>query len=97
MRRACMGPQEVAELVKRNQAMEVALQDVLTSGERATAVAGWLQAKGHGEVVGAITSECRALCDNVSLLLLPNDCKEHTGDGWIEHSENLHSQVPLQV
>ena len=38
--------------------MEKALRDVMTTREGATAVTGYLQAKGHGEVVGIITSEC---------------------------------------
>ena len=37
--------------------MEKALRGVMTTGAGATAVTGYLQAKGHGEVVGIIASE----------------------------------------
>ena len=53
-----MGSQEVAEVMRRSQALEAALKDVMSSGEGAAVVTGYLQAKGHGEVVGIITSEC---------------------------------------
>ena len=66
-----MGAQEIAEIVRRSQVMEKALRGVMTTGAGATAVTGYLQAKGHGEVVGIIASG-RALCDNMSLLLLPS-------------------------
>ena len=44
--------QEVAELVRRSQVMEGALRDVLTTWNGAGALKGFLQARGHEEVVG---------------------------------------------
>ena len=49
--------QEVAELKERRQTMEGALRDVMTTGQGATASSGFLQARGHNEVVGMIGSE----------------------------------------
>ena len=48
--------QEVAEERRRSQAMEAALKDVLTKGEGAGMLAKFMQARGHGEVVGMIAS-----------------------------------------
>ena len=48
--------QEVAELRRRNQAMEGALKDVLTMGEGAGTLSQLMQARGHEGVVGMITS-----------------------------------------
>ena len=48
--------QEVAELRRKNQAMEGALKDVLAMGEGAGTLAMLMQARGHEGVVGMITS-----------------------------------------
>ena len=48
--------QEVAELRRRNQAMEGALKDVPTMGEGAGTLSQLMQARGHEGVVGMITS-----------------------------------------
>ena len=50
------GSQEVAEEKRRAGAMEDALKDVLTMGESAGMLAKLVQARGHGEVVGLVTS-----------------------------------------
>ena len=50
------GSQEVAEEKRRAGAMEDALKDVLTMGESAGMLAKLMQARGHGEVVGLVTS-----------------------------------------
>ena len=48
-----LGTGAVGELVKRSQMLEEALRDVLATGTNLT---GYLQAKGHIEVVGMINS-----------------------------------------
>ena len=47
---------EVAELRRRYQAMEGALQDVLVLGEMGDTLTQLMQTRGHGEVVGMINS-----------------------------------------
>ena len=46
----------MAELKRRNQVMEDALKDALTTGEGAGMFAKFMQARGHDEVVGMIAS-----------------------------------------
>jgi hypothetical protein len=47
---------ELAVLRTRSREMEAALRDVMTEGEGAGMLARLLEAKGHGGVVGMITS-----------------------------------------
>ena len=51
-----LGAKEAAELVRRSQVLEEALWEVMTTGEAAPMVTGFLQATGHHEVVGMIES-----------------------------------------
>ena len=48
--------QEVAELKRVNQAMGVALRDVMSVGEGSSMVTQLMLGKGHNEVVGIITA-----------------------------------------
>ena len=48
---------DITALARRSQVMEEALRDVLTSGKEDGALKGFLQARGHKEVVGMIESE----------------------------------------
>jgi hypothetical protein len=48
--------QEVAELKRVNQAMGVALRDVMSIGEGSSMVTQLMLGKGHEEVVGIITA-----------------------------------------
>ena len=48
---SCMGPQEVAEIVRRSQVMEKALRDVMTTGAGATAVTGYTIDPGTGYIL----------------------------------------------
>ena len=47
---------DIAELVRKSQVMEEALRDVMTTGQGVAAFTGYLQARGHKEVVGMIES-----------------------------------------
>ena len=70
--------QEVAELRRKNQAMEGALKDVLTMGEGAGTLTRLMQARGHEGVVGMITSgACCPLGHNESPAA--PQCKEQAG------------------
>ena len=51
------GAQEVAELARKSQVMEGAMRDVTTTGEGAAASSGFLQARGHSEMVEMIESQ----------------------------------------
>ena len=48
--------QEVAELRRRNHAMEDALRDVMSSGEGGSMMTQLMLGKGHSEVVGIIAA-----------------------------------------
>ena len=50
------GSQEVAELKRRNQAMEDALRCVISTDESTGMMEKFMREKGHSEVVGIITA-----------------------------------------